>query len=701
MALVDWIQTNLDKVLQAWEKNAEAVLSSDRISKEDRRDHAEAILRRIIAEMRQPQSQREQFQAAKGLNTEPKSITSAQRHGAARMRLGVDAGPMTMEFRALRMSVIQLWTDGINTADRSDLENLIRFDQALDRALTESVESFISEKSKQDRLFHTMLSSSPDASYILDINGRFIHANKAATELYKTDKDRLIGSTLSDLKLPTHDDFQEQLDLVIQTRAPLRGALHIEDTTGHGRDYEYIYTPVINEQDRVEAVLGTARDITHHRESEAQVWRHANYDPLTELPNRRLFLDRLEQQTKHSGRTEAPFALFFIDLDRFKEVNDLLGHDGGDLLLTQAAERIRNCVRQTDTVARLGGDEFTVILLDTNNLNQIEQIAQDILTELAKPFALGEELADISGSIGITRYPHDGKTPRQLLKNADQAMYAAKKNGRGQFYCFAQVLEQAAMARAQMVSELREALERQQLQLHYQPIVDLADGRITKAEALLRWSHPTKGLLLPAAFLELAEETGLISDIENWAFSEAAACSKLWNDLAGPGFQVSLNLSPVHFLHQAPKLPWSTHLKKIGLPGSGVAIEFTEKVFSHAEDGVAEKLARLEEAGIAVALDDFGTGRSSVACLKRYNVSYLKIDPSFIRGTGDSQMIVQTIIGMAQNLGLKVIAEGVETQAQRDWLKGAGCNYAQGFLFSEPVSALEFKALLDPPIESA
>lgn len=695
MALGDWIQANLDRILQAWEDNAEAVLSQDRISVDDRRDHAEAILRRIIGEMGQPQSQREHARDAKGLSPEPLGTTSAQRHGAARMRSGVEVGPMTMEFRALRMSVVQLWTDEINTAGRSELNDLIRFDQEIDRALTESVDSFSREKSKQDRLFHTMLSSSPDASYILDINGRFIHANRAAIELYNGGEDRLIGSAFADLELPLQGDFQEQLDLVIQTRAPLRGAVVIEDKAGRGHDYEYIYTPVINEEGRVEAVLGTARNITHHRESEARIWHHANYDPLTELPNRRLFLDRLEQQTKHSGRTKAPFALFFIDLDRFKEVNDLLGHDGGDLLLTQAAARIRSCVRQTDTVARLGGDEFTVILLDTDDLSQIQQIARDILAELAKPFPLGEELAHISGSIGITRYPDDGKTPRQLLKNADQAMYAAKKNGRGQFYCFAQVLKEAAADRAQMISDLGEALERRRLQLHYQPIVNMADGRISKAEALLRWSHPTKGLLLPAAFLELAEETGLINDIENWAFTEAAACSKRWNDVAGAHFQVSLNLSSVHFTHQAPKLPWSAHLKKIGLPGSGVTIEFTEKVFSHPEGGLAEKLARLEEAGIAVALDDFGTGHSSVACLKQFNISYLKIDPSFIRGAGDSRMIAQTIIGMAQNLGLKVIAEGVETQAQRDWLKEAGCDYAQGYFFSEPVSALDFKALLE------
>lgn len=695
MALGDWIQANLDKVLQAWEHNAEAILASDRVSKEDRRDHAEAILRRIIGEMGQSQSHRQQSRDAKGLNPGPESTTAAQRHGAARMQSGVDMVPMTMEFRALRMSVIQRWTAEIDTAGRSELNDLIRFDEEIDRALTESLESFTREKSKQDRLFHTMLSSSPDPSYIMDAEGRFLHVNKAATELYEMDKDRLVGCTLADLGVRFDDGLQERLDLVFKTRESLCGEVAIEDKAGRARDYEYIYTPVVNEQEQVESMLGTLRDITQRRESEAQVWHHANYDPLTELPNRRLFLDRLEQQTKHSDRTKAPFALFFIDLDRFKEVNDLLGHDSGDLLLAQAAERIRNCVRQTDTVARLGGDEFTVILLDTEDLSQIEQIARDILAELAKPFPLGEELAHISGSIGITRYPHDGTTPQQLLKNADQAMYAAKKNGRGQFYCFAQVLELAAVDRSQLVSELREALERQQLQLHYQPIVDMADGRIVKAEALLRWSHPTKGLLLPAAFLELAEETGLISEIENWAFTEAAACSKRWNELADAPFQVSLNLSSVHFAHQAPKMPWSAHLEKIGLPGSGVIIEFTEKAFSHADDNLAEKLARLEEAGIALALDDYGTGQSSVACLKQFNISYLKIAPSFIRGAGHSRMIAQTIIGMAQNLGLKVIAEGVETQAQRDWLKTAGCDYAQGFFFSEPVSALEFKALLN------
>lgn len=696
MSLVNWMHSNWDEILQGWEQNAEAILSSDRISKEERRDRAEAMLRAIVADMGQSQSQHQRTEKSRGLVPGRLGTTSAQHHGVERMRLGVDTVDMMTEFRALRMTVLQGWTNDAASGEHTDLEDVVRFDEALDGALTDALESFTREREKQDRLFQAMLSSSPDASYILDTEGRFLHANRAATQLYNVELDGLVGSTFADLGLRLQDDLYDQLDLVIQGRAPLRGEVTIEDKAGRPLGYEYIYTPVIDDEGQVEAVLGTARDITERRESAARVWHHANYDPLTELPNRRLFLDRLEHQIKHSERSAIPFALFFIDLDRFKEVNDLLGHDGGDLLLKQAAERIRSCVRQTDTVARLGGDEFTVILLGTDDLVQIEQIAQDILAELEKAFRLGYDVAHISGSIGITRYPHDGTSARQLLKNADQAMYAAKKNGRNQFYCFAQIMEQVAAARAQLAGELREALEQQgQLQLHYQPIVDLADGHVAKAEALLRWEHPAKGLLLPDAFLELAEEISLINDIEDWVFAEGAACSKRWNALTESPFQVSLNLSPSHFSRQAPTTPWEARLKKLGLPGSAITIEFPEKVFSHAEGDVTERLGRLEEAGIALALDDYGTGHSSMACLKEFNISYLKIAPTFVHGEEESRTIAKATIAMAHSLGLEVIAEGVETQAQRDWLKDAGCDYAQGFFFSEPVSKQGFEALIN------
>lgn len=698
MSLVDWIQANLAEVLEAWEHNARVILASEDVSKEARRDHAESMLRRVMADMGQPQSQRKQTRRAVGLTSEHPGVSSAQQHGAARMRLGMSAVQVLMEFRALRMSVLQRWTDEASLEGRSNLENLVRFDQALDEAVTEALESFTQEKAKRERLFHTMLSSSPDASYILDTEGRFLHANRAATQLFNTDVERLVGSTLADLGIPLQDDFYDQLELVIRGRAPLRGELTLMDKAGRPLGYEYIYTPVFDDQDRVEAVLATARDVTQRRESEAQIWRHANYDPLTELPNRRLFLDRLDEQTKRSERSHAPFALFFIDLDHFKEVNDLVGHDGGDLLLKQAAERIRSCVRQTDTVARLGGDEFTVMLLDTDDLVHIDQIAKDILSKLRKPFRLGHDVSHISGSIGITRHPHDGPTPRQLLKNADQAMYAAKKNGRDQSYSFAQIMAQAAEARAQLAAELRGAVQQQeqeQLQLHYQPIVDLADGHVVKAEALLRWAHPTEGLLLPAAFLDVAEETSLIGDIENWVFAEAATCSKRWGSLTESPFQVSLNLSSVHFSRKAQTTPWEGHLKKLGLPGNLITVEFQEKVFSQAKESLSDKMARFEEAGIALALDDYGTGHSSLACLKQFNISYLKIAPAFVRGGEKCRTIAKAIITMAHDLGLKVIAEGVETQAQRDWLKDAGCDYAQGFFFSEPVSRQVFEELIN------
>ncbi|HEA52900.1 hypothetical protein LCGC14_1222730 [marine sediment metagenome] len=333
--------------------------------------------------------------------------------------------------------MVELWTKGADELTPSGVDELVLFDRAIDQALLGSIESFTKEKDRQERSFVSMLSGSPDPTYLVDVNGRIVFANIATATLLGVPANRLPGIAVADL-WPEHDnDLRSQFETVIETKKSLRG----EVTVGAGSEkrwYEYVYSPVMDASGSVEAIAGVARDVTERRNSEAEIWHHANYDLLTDLPNRRLFRDRLDQQTRHSERTGAPFALLFIDLDNFKEVNDLLGHEVGDQLLKQAAERMLGSVRDEDTVARLSGDEFTVILLDIADIAQIELLAQGIISELAKPFDLGDGTPQVSGSIGIARYPQDGGTPDQLLMHADQAMYRAKKNGRNQVYCFAQ-----------------------------------------------------------------------------------------------------------------------------------------------------------------------------------------------------------------------------------------------------------------------
>lgn len=394
-------------------------------------------------------------------------------------------------------------------------------------------------------------------------------------------------------------------------------------------------------------------------------------------------------------------ALAFIDLDRFKEVNDLLGHDAGDSLLKQAAVRILQCVRMADTVARLGGDEFTVILTEADEIQQAEQVAQRILDALDQPFQIGDQTVRVSGSIGITVYPMDAHSPEDLIRNADQAMYLSKAAGRNQLSFFQESMQVAAINRLKLISELREAVPRQQLELYFQPIVEIVSGAIIKAEALVRWQHPTRGLILPAEFISLAEETGLIHELGNWVFEKAAALSKQWGQRLGKPFQVSINKSPVQFTAHPHEhaLDWIAHLAKLGLAKDSISVEITEGLLLNVSDAVSEKLNELQKGGIEVAIDDFGTGYSSLTYLKKLRIDYLKIDQSFVRDMLDdpqTQAIVETIIVMAQKLGLKVIAEGVERHDQCEWLQRHGCTYGQGFLFSEPVPAADFERLLFP-----
>ncbi|MDP2694023.1 MAG: EAL domain-containing protein [Gallionella sp.] len=444
---------------------------------------------------------------------------------------------------------------------------------------------------------------------------------------------------------------------------------------------------------------GFIRDITRQKKSEELIWNQANFDTLTGLPNRHMFHDRLAQDIKKAHRAGLKTALLYIDLDKFKEVNDTLGHSMGDILLQEAARRISGCVRESDTVARLGGDEFTVILAELDDTGSVERIAENILQSMSKPFRLGSEMAYVSASIGITLHPNDAAETEDLLKNADQAMYAAKNGGRNRFSYFTQSMQQMAQTRLRLTSELRGALAAGQFRIYYQPIVNLATGRIIKAEALIRWQHPERGMVSPVEFIPLAEETGLIIEIGDWVFREATRQLKHWRTLYNPGFQISVNVSPVQLGNTIGNSykTWFSYLQELGLPGQSVVIEITEGLLLGADSGITGKLLEFRDAGIQAAIDDFGTGYSSLAYLKKFDIDYLKIDQSFVRDLEtdpDDMALSEAIIVMAHKLGLKVIAEGVETEAQRKLLAEAYCDYAQGYLFSKPVPAEAFEELL-------
>ncbi|MEO5935017.1 MAG: EAL domain-containing protein [Duganella sp.] len=439
-------------------------------------------------------------------------------------------------------------------------------------------------------------------------------------------------------------------------------------------------------------------DVTAKKHSETLIWQQANFDTLTQLPNRRMFHDRLAHDIVKSQRERSSLAVLFIDLDHFKEVNDTLGHHQGDILLVDAARRIGACVRKSDTVARLGGDEFTVILSTLGQTDRVELIAQQILDSLRAPFALGQEQAFVSASIGITLYPDDALDIGDLLKHADQAMYAAKGAGRNRYSFFTPALQVAALNRMRLTNDLRGALAGGQLALYFQPIVHLESGRVHKAEALIRWNHPQRGVVSPLEFIPLAEASGLICDIGEWVFRESAQWVRRWRREHQADFQVSVNQSPLEFQREDGSYEaWLEHLRALGLPGQSMVVEITEGLLLDANTAVSNKLLQLRDAGIQVALDDFGTGYSSLSYLKKFDIDYLKIDRSFTRNLApdSSDMALSgAIIVMAHKLGLKVIAEGVETPEQRDLLAAAGCDYGQGYLFAKPMPAEEFDAFL-------
>lgn len=455
---------------------------------------------------------------------------------------------------------------------------------------------------------------------------------------------------------------------------------------------------VLDDDGKINRLVCQFSDITQQKESDELIWRQANFDALTGLSNRSMFQDRLDQALKKAQRDGTSVALLVLDVDGFKEVNDTLGHRIGDKLLQAAAQRLLHCVRDSDTVARVGGDEFAIIVGDVTDVHNVERVVHAVMHSLAEPFRIDMEEVYVSASMGITFFPDDGIDGAVLLKNADQAMYAAKEHGRNRFRFFTPAMQEAAQARKRIIADLRVALAENQFCLHYQPIVDLRTGAIRKAEALVRWEHPEHGTVSPAAFVRIAEETGMIVELGEWVFRAASRQAAAWRNTLHPDFQVSVNVSPVQFQssgidHDA----WLAHLQHLQIKGGNVVVEITEGLLMDARPEITDQLLRFRDNGMQVALDDFGTGYSSLSYLKKFDIDYIKIDQTFVRNLepgSDDLALCEAMIVMAHKLGLKVIAEGVETDAQRQLLAERGCDYAQGYLFSKPVPAPQFEALL-------
>jgi diguanylate cyclase (GGDEF)-like protein/PAS domain S-box-containing protein len=440
MTLSQFILNNIELILAEWEQFAASLVpAAQKMDKAMLRGHGKKMLEAIATDLARSQTAHEKAEKSKGHEGSAKG-TAAKTHGADRLAAGFSLNAAVAEYRALRASIIRRWqqVQGKKPVPGRAIGDLIRFSEAIDQAITESVTSYSFEKEQQSRVFDTILSSSPDLSFTCDLEGRFAYANRALIEFLELPLRKIVGATFLDLELqlPTASELQRQIHQVISDKEKVHGEMPHTTPSGQGRCYDYIFVPVLGKDGTVEAVAGTLRDITERKAAEDKNWQKANYDLLTGLPNRHLFLDRLEQDVKHADRVGAPIALLFIDLDHFKEANDRFGHAAGDLLLRFAADRIRSCVRETDTVARLGGDEFTVILQDQRDAEHAGIVAAKIVKELGSPFQISKDTINISASIGITLSSRAPSAPEQLMKRADVAMYAAKSAGRNRVSFF-------------------------------------------------------------------------------------------------------------------------------------------------------------------------------------------------------------------------------------------------------------------------
>lgn len=553
----------------------------------------------------------------------------------------------------------------------------------------------------KNMLLAAQLEASPDALQLIDDKKRIISANQRYQDLWGLSASEIQPGTDGKIqrktkeKLVKIDSFVERLDDLYQDREKT----YIDEVEfKDGRFFERYSAPLLGTDGHYHGRFWSLRETTERKQTESTIWTQANFDQLTNLPNRRMLHTQLELEIKKAARNKHSVSILCLDLDHFKEVNDTLGHSVGDTLLKSAAQRLLSCVRETDIVGRLGGDEFIVALCDQESSSNVEKVAMKILRSFEDPFVLGQEIAHVSTSIGITTFPQDGTNFDELLKNADQAMYAAKSDGRGKFHFFTEAMQTDAIDRMRMLNDLRAALPNEELYLLYQPIVHMATGEVRKAEALLRWRHPERGIVNPGEFIRLAEESGLIFEIGNWVFQQAAKQTKQWHDNGYTDFQVSINTSPVQFRDSKIDFSeWFEYLKQLGLLGNSLNVEITEGLLMETRGEIMDKLLAFRDAGILVSLDDFGTGYSSLAYLKKFDIDYLKIDQSFVANLSpgsDDFALCEAIIVMAHTLNLEVIAEGIETQEQSDLLIAAGCDFGQGYLYSKPVSTDEFETLL-------
>lgn len=558
--------------------------------------------------------------------------------------------------------------------------------------------------------YESIILSAGEGIIELDINGNLTYVNPAAEKLLSRQGAELLETSfLSFLRENNESDNNQKItwsEHPIYKTCKAGNIYHKDDTNLLRKDetllpVEYTATPLHNERKEIQGIVIVFDDITLRKTVEDQLTNLALYDHLTKLPNRLLFEKTIAQTIARAKRSNKEMALMFLDLDHFKNINDTLGHDVGDMLLKGVAERLQGCIRKSDTVARLGGDEFAIVLDEVMKAEDAGLVAEKIITSLGPPFQLNGHEVFASTSIGIAIYPVSGSDSITLTKNADIAMYQAKQEGRNNYRFFTETMNEEITHKLELIHNLRYAIEKNELFLQYQPQLDAKSKRILGVEALIRWQHPSLGLLQPNEFIYIAEETGLIKDIGEWAIDVACLSNKKWQKKGLPPIKVSVNLSSTQLLQSDVVSIVKKALAKSKLESKYLEIEITESSLITNQELCLDILNQLHSIGVNVAIDDFGTGYSSLNYLKRLPVDSLKIDKSFVSDIAtdpSDAAIVKAVIALAHNLNLNVIAEGVETVAQESFLVEHHCDEVQGFLYSKPIPETEVEAFMKKSI---
>lgn len=581
-----------------------------------------------------------------------------------------------------------MYYDRPRSPDTLDIELIVEAGQLAGLALE------FSQALTHQRVTAAIFTHLPHALIIADADKNVLSVNPAYTAITGYSSAEVVGNKSEMLSSGNHQSlFDREMVRNISGHGIWQGELC--DTRKSGELYhgEFTFIELKNDDGEVDRYVGLFSDVTERKVAEETIYWQANYDRVTDLPNRNLFHDRLEQAVSQAKRGKLKIGLMLLDLDYFKEVNDFYGHDVGDALLQKVAARISGCTRDTDTVARLGGDEFSIIIPGLESEKYMEKVANHVLDELAKPFDLveGKQCA-ITASIGITVCPDDGTSNEHLLRCADQAMYMAKRYGRNRFKFFTSNMQNQAEARANLHHDLIEAFEKEQFEMHYQPIMCSHSGKVDGIEALIRWAHPEYGYVSPSVFLPVAESNGLIEKLGAWVIKEVCGHIKQWNAEGFPKVNVSINKSVVELWGRDSSLSWLSIVKDSGIDASCLTVEITEGVLLKDNDRIRQVLNKLRAKGITISIDDFGTGYASLSYLTRFPIDELKIDKTFVRGIerdSKKQVLVEAIVNMAKSLGIAVTAEGVESEEQKIMLESKGCDHLQGFYLAEPMPVAE------------